>query len=497
MKSELLVILNRLGGSVDRLNDRITSYRLMLYFLLALLGWAVIGSFFGKVPYSDYEILLSAGWLGLICWGCNYLLSKVFNIPANKESSLISALILALIMSPAVNLHGYAVLAAAGLAGMATKYLLVFHKSHVFNPAAAGAFVAGLLLGQPASWWVGTGFITPLALIGGILILRKTKRYMMVATFLAVYGIYLVINSHFSLGVHLVTLEVFSTPLLFFAIVMLTEPLTSPDRENIYLPYAVIVGVLYSATLLHVSPEEALLIGNLFSLAAAPKRRFQLTFQRKIQEAEEIYSYVFSRPAELRFSAGQYMEWTLWQPRSDSRGNRRYLTIASAPTEPEIMITVRFPKAASTFKRRLDTLKPGESILAAHVTGEFILSKNQPHKLAFLAGGVGITPFRSIIKELLDMGDKIDAALIYSASSSDQIAFRGLFDQARRIGLKTTYITDRHIKEADIKHLLHDYQQRTFYISGPYSFVQAMEQSLLRLKVAPSQIKQDYFPGYG
>src|SRR4051794_17794566 len=103
-------------NQLDKFNDRFTSYRLVLYFLIALLSWAVIGSFFNQVPYDWTEILPSAAILLAVCWLINKLIAGFLNIPANQESSLITALILTLILTPPQDGVGYAILAAIGVA---------------------------------------------------------------------------------------------------------------------------------------------------------------------------------------------------------------------------------------------------------------------------------------------------------------------------------------------------------------------------------------------
>jgi ferredoxin-NADP reductase len=128
---------------------------------------------------------------------------------------------------------------------------------------------------------------------------------------------------------------------------MLTEPFTSPRHKTNYLPYAAIVGFLYAYTKLGISPEEALLLGNIFTYVIEPNRRLPLAFAHKIQEAEGIESFVFSGKAGFKYSAGQYMEWTLSQHGSDFRGNRRYLTISSSPTEQDLMFTLKMPEKPS------------------------------------------------------------------------------------------------------------------------------------------------------
>ncbi|HVS79337.1 MAG TPA: RnfABCDGE type electron transport complex subunit D [Candidatus Saccharimonadales bacterium] len=497
MINPLALALQQFNGLIDRLNDRLTSYRLMLYFLLTLVLWATLGSFFHKVPYNWHEILVSAGWLVLVCWVTNKLLARFLDIPANKESDLISGLILALILQPPQDLHSFVVAAAAGVAAMASKYLIVLRRTHIFNPAAAGAFIAGEVFNYDAVWWVGTKFITPVVVIGGLLVLRKMKRFRMAATFLLVFIGYQLFGNSSGVSLHFVWLALISTQVLFFAVVMLTEPQTSPTTFNRYIPYAVLVAVLYSAVRLKLSPEEALLFGNIFTLVAGANRRYKLKFMSRAAIGGEIYSYTFSRPAGLNWQPGQYMEWAIAHNRTDARGNRRYLTISASPTEKELMFTVKHTAKVSSFKQRLDQLKAGDTILASHLAGDFTLPKNPNVKVALLAGGVGITPFRSMIKYLIDQNQTRDIALLYSVTTPAELAFKDLFKKAESVGLKSNFIVGEHLDPDKIRAMLTDYKQRTFYVSGPYGFVQAMEQALLKLDIPLHQIITDYFPGYG
>jgi ferredoxin-NADP reductase/Na+-translocating ferredoxin:NAD+ oxidoreductase RnfD subunit len=493
---QLRLFGQKIAGSIDKFNDRFTSYRLVLYFLLALVSWSIIGSFFNRLPYSWNEILVSAAFLFGTCWVVNEVVARFLNIPANKESPFITGLILALILSPPKTSREFALIAAVAVAAIVSKFVITLYKSHIFNPAAFGAFIAGELFHKYPSWWVGTKFMTPIIVIGAVLVLRKMRRFTMVGVFLAVYLLYQIYGTNSGGDLHFLWLELISTPVLFFATIMLTEPLTSPYQARQYIPYAVLVGLLYSVTKLKISPEEALLIGNLFVFLAARNRRYDLKFIRRVKEAEDIYSYVFTMPQGLNFAPGQYMEWTIAQNKSDLRGNRRYFTMSSSPTEPTMMFTIKEPKNASSYKQELAQFSPGKTMLASHVAGSFTLPKDQTKKLAFLAGGVGITPFRSMIKYLIDQGQKRDIALLYLVTDPAELSFKDLFKQAVQFGLKTIYATGK-MGAQKIQSLLPDYKQRTFYISGPYGFVQGLHVALLKLEVPSSQIITDYFPGYG
>lgn len=508
----MMVSFRKLFEPVNRALDQITSYRLVLYFLLVLVLFAAGISAFGLLPYSPQQILSSTLVLLAASWASSYLFSSYLDIPRNAESDFISALILSLVLSPASSLGDIGILAAAGFLAMASKYVLVINRRHFLNPAAFGALLAALLFEYFPSWWVGTAALTPLVVAGGLLILRKMERFAMVGVFLGVYAIILGLNIMSGSGDLIAALKISlsSTALLFFAVVMLTEPLTSPYNLKKALAYALLVGVLYSHGDLRLAPEEALLLGNVFAFLLTRDRRVQLDFVRSTKEASGIYSYHFKADRQLKFKPGQFLEWTLPARRSDSRGNRRYLTIASSPTEKNLMATVKQPDSPSLFKQKLGQFRPGSRLLVSHLSGDFTLPKDSSQKLAFIAGGVGITPFRSMVKYLVDMRQKRDIIMLYSATSPQELAFVDLFNRAENFGVKTSYAISRPkqplpswnghvgpVRSAHLKKLVPDYFERTFYISGPYGFITAIRGELEKLGVPRNKIKSDYFPGYG
>lgn len=506
--------LNLLGQRyldiVDSYLDRVTSYRLILYSLLVFVAWAIFGSFIDEVAFNWYEILGSTVWLVAVCYGINLALSRLRNVPRNKESDLITALILVLILLPAQDVNDLLILGVAGSVAMLSKYILVYGKRHIFNPAAFGAFGVGFLFDYFPAWWVGTTILVPLVFVAGMLILRKMKRYLMVSVFMTIYLGYLAFNflSNSQNGdlLNIVWIGLTATPVLFFAYIMLTEPSTSPHKLTQALPYAVLVAILYSVTDLKIAPEEALLLGNLAAFVMSPSRRLELKFMGRFKEAKDIYSYDFH--GELKYKPGQYMEWTLPMAKADSRGNRRYFTLSSSPTEDHLMFTTKEPTPRSSFKTQLDILGKGDKILAYQLEGSFVLPKDAGQKMAFLAGGIGVTPFRSIVKYLIDTNQKRDIVLLYSANSVDEFAFNDLFKRALKAGVTTHYAVNGatpkdwlgfkgQIDSKMIKNAIPDYKERIFYLSGPYGMVVAVKNNLLKMGIRPQQIKTDYFPGYG
>ena len=154
----LTLYLRRPLDIVDKFLDGLTSYRLVLYFLYTAVGWAIILAAFNQLPFHWYAIGLSAAWLMFTCRVLGEVFARYLSVARNKDSDFITALILSLILSPASSLNDLAVLSAAALTAIASKYLLTLGRRHIFNPAAAGAFVVGQFFHHYASWWVGTKF---------------------------------------------------------------------------------------------------------------------------------------------------------------------------------------------------------------------------------------------------------------------------------------------------------------------------------------------------
>jgi ferredoxin-NADP reductase len=258
------------------------------------------------------------------------------------------------------------------------------------------------------------------------------------------------------------------------------------------------------------TPELALVMGNVFSYIVSPKRKLILALKERKEVARNTFELLFTPKNKFNFLPGQFLEWTFPHKGMDTRGARRYFTIASSPTEETIDIGIRYtPEASSSFKRALNGQNIDQRIIASQLAGEFVMPKDKNQKLVFIAGGIGITPFRSMIKYLLDTNEKRDIVLFYSNKTEQEIAYRDIFDQAvRDIGIKVLYVlTDlatpqgwtgkRGFVNAEmIKAEVSDYTERMFYISGPHGMVTAFEHTLADLGVPGGNIKVDFFPGF-
>lgn len=497
---------------IERLLDHTTMYRLVLYYLMALLGTAFVLSFFKMVPHDPTAIAFSTLVILATCWVTNQIFARVYRVPANTESIYITALILALILDPvaATDAKGVGVLIFASVWAIASKFIFAVGGKHVFNPAAFGVVLPAFLLDWPASWWVGGNLpLLLVVLIGGVLIVRKLQRFDLVATFIAVALATSLASADPSQYPMLIGEMLRSSPLFFFAFVMLTEPLTAPTQRLPRLAFAALVGFLFAPNVhigsFYFTPELALLVGNLFAYLVSPKGRFVLTLERIEEAAADTYDFIFSSPRKLAFEAGQYLEWTLGLDHPDNRGNRRYFTLASAPTEEDVRLGVKFYPAASAFKRALSEMEPGDTIYASQLSGDFTLPAKPDAKLAFLAGGIGITPFRSMLQHLLDQGEKRPIVVLYATETHDDIAYRDVLDAARRkLGIRTVHAVERGAKRGEypgliderlVREAIPDFRERIFYISGPQPMVKSLRQMLRGLGLHRSRIKVDFFPG--
>lgn len=520
---------------IDNFLNRITMYRLVLYSLIVLLAGAATLSLFGILSYGFFPIIFSALFLTAVCWLGNRLFCAVFRTHANLESVYITALILALIITPAKTGNDYLFLLTAGILAMASKFVLAIGKKHIFNPAAIAVVITSFALGQSASWWVGTASMLPLVLITGFLIVRKIQRWDLVFGFFVAAALTCLTLGVFNgSSVTVIAKELLlDTPLFFLGFIMLTEPLTTPPTNNLQIAYGVLTGFLFSP-LLHIggiysTPELALCIGNIFAYIVSPKQKLMLTLKQKIQKSPDIYDFIFQADKKIRFSAGQYLEWTLGHKNPDNRGNRRYFTLASSPTESEIILGVKFYRppemanktrgaspvkktgshGASSFKKSLLAMLPGQTIMAGQLAGDFTLPKNKNQKLAFIAGGIGITPFRSMLKYLMDAKEKRDIIIFYASRSPEDVVYKEILDEAEnRLGIKTIYTVTKndgqnswsgeigYIDLAMIQNKVPDYRDRIFYVSGPKSMVDNFEAVLSQMGIKKSHVKSDFFPGF-
>lgn len=224
----------------------------------------------------------------------------------------------------------------------------------------------------------------------------------------------------------------------------------------------------------------------------------KLNLVRRKTEVPGVESFIFATAEPLAWKAGQYLHYVLHHEPTDDRGSDRWFTVASAPFEKEVMITTRVAaEKGSSFKTALQELRTGESIEISEVEGDFVVD-DPAREHVFIAGGIGITPFYSILKEADHAGVKLNVTLLYANRGTD-IPFNEELQVMQKNNSNLTIhhiISPARIDEETIKKLVPDIGKPVFYVSGPEPMVKALAGTLQTMGVAPGHIKLDDFPGY-
>ncbi|MFZ1301174.1 MAG: FAD-binding oxidoreductase [Candidatus Microsaccharimonas sp.] len=496
---------------VNKLLSIFSMYKGMSLGLLGIWAAAFAGSFFGLISYSPIELVASLLVLVVTTYGASYFCGKLFGVKAHGESSLITAIILSLIIAPTAEPGGLAVLAFAGILAGISKFILVYHGRHIFNPAALAAFIIGLVGVGGANWWVATPVLTPVVLLVILISLYKTHRFSVAGVFLATSIPILLVVFALNGVTFLESLPLLlSWPLLFMAGVMLTEPLTLPPRKWQMYIVAAIVAILFSIPLdlkvVEMTPALALLVGNIVAAIFLGRESITLMLKKRKVLTPTTQEYVFEVNKPLYYQAGQYIEIQLPHKKTDFRGYRRAFSFTSEPGKKEISLGIKFYQPSSSFKAALQELPLGATVAATGYWGDFVLPSNPTTPLLYVAGGIGVTPFISQLQASQKYKDVRDVVLVYAVRDETEIAYR---DVLIKSGIKVVIVTEKAVKnlsqgwsqikaarisEEAIAKLVSDVAIRQVYISGPTPFVQSTKKTLRALKVR--HIKTDYFSGY-
>lgn len=513
--------MKRAWSAVDEKLDAMGMYRVVSTALVILVGWAFVTAVGGWLPYGPLELVLSLVVTVAAGLGSNYLLAKLWRVHTNHESAFITALIIFFLILPA-QLQSLELLIIPVLVvsfAMLSKYLIVWRKQHVLNPVAAGVIATMVLYEYAplppgyfeASWWIGQPLLVVPLLLVGALVVHKVRKWTPVLSFLLVgFGVFLLEEWRFTGSLAGWSSFWLSGPSLFLAAFMLTEPFTMPPTKQTQGWYSAVVGFLSQTTLflpfLKMTPEIALALGNILFWPFRLRQKLFLRLRERSQIAADTYEFVFDRPTGFTFAAGQYLEWMLPHHPQDNRGIRRYFTIASAPTEPVIRIALKVPASHSSYKRRLLALDEGEEIIASQLAGDFTLPRAPEVKLGFIAGGIGVTPFRSHIQYMVDSGKVHDTKLLYCCNTMAEVAYRAEFAAAtEQIQLEVIPVIAKEVVAAPLEsgyvtqevlaRRVPDYRERHWYLSGPPPMVNAYTKLLREVGVPRSQIVRDFFPG--
>lgn len=226
----------------------------------------------------------------------------------------------------------------------------------------------------------------------------------------------------------------------------------------------------------------------------------------KIQpETPSVTSYIFVKPPGFTFKPGQFINFEILHENPDNRGVKRNCSIASSPTDEYLMVSLRH--GVSTFKKALEKIQIGTEIKFIGPLGHFVLNEDQAIPAVFLTGGIGVTPFHSMIKytTVNNLLNKI--TLIYSNRAAVDVPFKAELDtldgQNENLNIHWTMTQDPtwtgssgRIDEGMIHTLVPQIETAEFYTCGPPLMVQTMRELLEKMGVTKERVKFEQFTGY-
>jgi ferredoxin-NADP reductase len=227
----------------------------------------------------------------------------------------------------------------------------------------------------------------------------------------------------------------------------------------------------------------------------------------KREIANGTMAFEWSKPEGYTFTPGQATDWTLVDPTdTDAEGNSRSFSLACAPGEQVLRIATRMRDTA--FKRTLKAMPIGGEISIDPAWGEFVLEGDDKTEAVFLCGGIGITPFYSMMKNAVLNNLSQSLTLFFSNKTPQDAPFRDEMNSFATQNKALTVIesmdhpdaswTGEHgyIDKAMLERHLAGLTKPIFYIAGPPQMVAAMNTMLLGAGVVKEHIRLDEFSGY-
>lgn len=239
------------------------------------------------------------------------------------------------------------------------------------------------------------------------------------------------------------------------------------------------------------------------------------TFLKKEQITADAWTFSFKKPKGFKYTAGQYIKIKLPINAPDSRGVSRYFTLSSSPTEEFLSITTRIMK--SSFKIALSEISQNSRVEMRGPWGDFVLDisaslentrDRQGKQVVMIAGGIGLTPYRSMIKYVVDMKLPFRIIMIVSYRNEKDILFKeeleGIQKKNNNIQIVTTISEPGASWRGDkgriniklLQKKLASFNNKAYYIAGPDPMIAVIARMLGSEGVVKDQILTDGFPGY-
>jgi len=200
---------------------------------------------------------------------------------------------------------------------------------------------------------------------------------------------------------------------------------------------------------------------------------------------------------DFNFIAGQAVDITLINPpHTDAEGDTRTFSIATSPNHRELLV-IATRMRDTAFKNSLKEMPLGTNVRMTEATGDFTLQKNTKKPAVMLAGGIGITPFKSMVEWATEEKLPHKITLLYGNSSRESAPFLDELAELAVQNKNLTYIPlFARIRKQEIKKYVADIAGSIYYLAGPMGFVKAMRELLVKVGADEDSIRTEEFAGY-
>lgn len=221
----------------------------------------------------------------------------------------------------------------------------------------------------------------------------------------------------------------------------------------------------------------------------------QLTVLRRVSIDNACMSVYFERPSQFAYESGDWIDIYFYD--EQPKGGITY-SLSSSPTESELAITFRV--GLSPFKQRLQTLEPGDKLFIRQYGNDYSFHLKENRSSVLIAGGIGIAPFRSMLKELADTNGSNSVQLIYMSKDPSYVFADEIDAWAQQLpNMSVHYIDTKELNRKKREKLLIatvDMKAHHYFIAGPEAMVESTEHLLIDNGISVKDIRIDSFGGY-
>ena len=227
---------------------------------------------------------------------------------------------------------------------------------------------------------------------------------------------------------------------------------------------------------------------------------YEILLKGHEEVAAGTMAFRFTKPPGFAFKAGQAVTLVLTEPPAEANSRQRIFSLVSAPYEAELAVATRM-RQGSAFKRALRSLPPGAKLELKGPRGVMTLHEDRGRAAVFIAGGIGITPFMSMLRQAAH--DRLEQRLLLICSNRRQedtpflAELQALVRQNDNFRLLARMTEQEGFIDGDaIKRFAADALAPIYYLAGPPAMVDAMKAVLRRADVSGEDVRSEQFYGY-